>query len=187
VLTLVLYGLLAIAIMAGLFFLAASFLPAGEQIAPPVRDEAPWDLPSSRRLDAADVAAVRLPVALRGYRFAETDVLLDRLGEELRQRDAEIARLRRSPQPYPLSIAATDPADYRPPRELADDDPDALRSAEPESESDPASDQPEPPDAIEATEVASQPEVAPRPEVAQQSEGAPPSEGAEEPGRPDGS
>ena len=93
-LTLALYGLLAIAIMAALFFVAANFLPAGEQIAPPVRDEAPWQLPAARPLDASDVAAIRLPVALRGYRFAETDVLLDRLGEELRVRDAEIARLR---------------------------------------------------------------------------------------------
>jgi hypothetical protein len=33
-------------------------------------------------------------VALRGYRFAETDLLLDRLTDELRQRDDEIARLR---------------------------------------------------------------------------------------------
>ena len=35
-------------------------------------------------LTAADVAEVRLPVALRGYRFAETDLLLDRLADELR-------------------------------------------------------------------------------------------------------
>ena len=40
------------------------------------------------------VSAARLPVALRGYRFAETDRLLDRLAEELDRRDAEIARLR---------------------------------------------------------------------------------------------
>ena len=93
-LTLGLYGLLAVLVMIGLFLLAANFLPAGEQIAPPIRDEPPWDLPASRRLDADDVASVRLPVALRGYRFAETDLLLDRLGEELRARDAEIARLR---------------------------------------------------------------------------------------------
>jgi hypothetical protein len=38
--------------------------------------------------------SARLPVALRGYRFAETDLLLDRLTEELRLRDDEIARLR---------------------------------------------------------------------------------------------
>ncbi len=46
------------------------------------------------------MAAVRLPVALRGYRFAETDLLLDRLAEELRARDAEIDRLRELRSPY---------------------------------------------------------------------------------------
>ncbi|MGI8761199.1 MAG: DivIVA domain-containing protein [Jatrophihabitantaceae bacterium] len=93
-LTLLLYGLLAIVVVVALFLLAAHFLPAGEQIAAPVRDEAPWDLPDSRRMGPADVAAVRLPVALRGYRFAETDLLLDHLTEELRERDEEIAWLR---------------------------------------------------------------------------------------------
>ncbi|MEP7179803.1 MAG: hypothetical protein ABI775_11985, partial [Pseudonocardiales bacterium] len=39
------------------------------------------------------------PVALRGYRFAETDLLLDRLVEELLARDDEIARLRRPATP----------------------------------------------------------------------------------------
>ncbi|MDT4924981.1 MAG: hypothetical protein QOG01_2694 [Pseudonocardiales bacterium] len=94
VLHLLWYGLLAVVLAAGLFGLAARFLPAGEQIAPPLRDEPPWELPLERVLQPEDVDAVRLPVALRGYRFAETDLLLDRLATELRSRDAEIARLR---------------------------------------------------------------------------------------------
>jgi hypothetical protein len=94
VLTLALYGLLAIVLAAVLFLLAAYVLPAGEQIAPALRDEPVWDLPSGRTISGADVASARLPVALRGYRFAETDRLLDRLAEELDRRDAEIARLR---------------------------------------------------------------------------------------------
>ncbi len=93
-LTLALYGLLAIVLAAVLFLLAAYVLPAGEQIAPALRDEPIWDLPPGRALRGADVAAARLPVALRGYRFAETDRLLDRLAEELDRRDAEIAQLR---------------------------------------------------------------------------------------------
>jgi DivIVA domain-containing protein len=93
VLHLLWYGLLAIGLAVGLFAVAARFLPAGEQIAPPLRDEPPWDLPD-RGIGPADVDAVRLPVALRGYRFAETDELLDRLADELRARDEEIARLR---------------------------------------------------------------------------------------------
>ena len=93
---LLVYGLIAIVFAVALFLLASYFLPAGEQIAPPVRDEPIWSLPAERALDYADVAEVRLPVALRGYRFAETDLLLDRLAEELKARDAEIARLRGS-------------------------------------------------------------------------------------------
>lgn len=98
---LVLYGLLAIILAGGLFLLAARFLPAGEQIAPPLRDEPPWELPPDRMLAPEDVDTVRLPVALRGYRFAETDLLLDRLAAELRARDAEIVRLRGGGEPEP--------------------------------------------------------------------------------------
>jgi hypothetical protein len=102
-LTLVLYGLLAI-LLAGVLFLAAAYLlPAGEQIAPPIRDEPIWDLPPQKRLGSGDVLAVRLPVALRGYRFAETDLLLDRLADELRERDDEITRLKAIRSPYYLS------------------------------------------------------------------------------------
>ena len=116
---LVLYVLLAIIVAVGLFLAATRFLPAGEQIAPVVRDEPVWELPPERSLQPEDVDGVRLPVALRGYRFAETDVLLDRLAGELRARDAEIARLRgaslrpapsRPPNPRPAPPLATDPA-----------------------------------------------------------------------------
>lgn len=86
--------LLALVLAPVLFLIAAYVLPAGEQIAPPLRDEPIWDLPADRPLGSQEIAAARLPVALRGYRFAETDRLLDRLGEELDRRDAEIARLR---------------------------------------------------------------------------------------------
>ncbi|HET6877066.1 MAG TPA: DivIVA domain-containing protein [Jatrophihabitans sp.] len=91
---LLLYALLAIVVAGVLFLLAARFLPAGEQIAPPLRDEPPWELPAERALHAEDIDSLRLPVALRGYRFAETDLLLDRLADELRARDREIERLR---------------------------------------------------------------------------------------------
>jgi hypothetical protein len=113
VLHLALYGLLAVLIAVVLFVVAVRFLPAGEQIAPPIRDEPPWDLPADRRLQPAEVDSVRLPVALRGYRFAETDILLDRLAAELRVRDEEIARLRgHSISPYGDAVpAVAQPAD----------------------------------------------------------------------------
>ena len=116
-LTLLGYAVLALVLAAALYLLAANLLPAGEQIAPPLRDEAPWDLPETTRLTGRDVENVRLPVALRGYRFAETDQLLDRLAEELRQRDAEIARLRGGPssdESLEVVGAAADPAEAAP-------------------------------------------------------------------------
>lgn len=94
VLTLLLYALLAIIVVAGLFALAVFVLPKGEQLAPPAADTRPWETLPERQLRPEDVVAARLPVALRGYRFAETDLLLDRLTDELRMRDEEIARLR---------------------------------------------------------------------------------------------
>jgi DivIVA domain-containing protein len=45
-------------------------------------------------LTAADLAAVRFSVGLRGYRMDEVDAVLDRMSAELVERDAEIERLR---------------------------------------------------------------------------------------------
>lgn len=50
-------------------------------------------LPESRPVGRADVEALRLPVAPRGYRMADVDDALARLGAELAERDARIARL----------------------------------------------------------------------------------------------
>ncbi len=130
-LTLVGFGLLAIVIAAALFLLAAYVLPSGEQIAPPLRDEPLWE-PPARALSSADISTARLPVALRGYRFAETDKLLDRLGDELDRRDAEIARLRgghdetqeRLTVPPTVTVSpATHPHPYPYPHRAADASP----------------------------------------------------------------
>ncbi|MFF5720052.1 DivIVA domain-containing protein [Streptomyces buecherae] len=50
-------------------------------------------LPEDRPVDRADIEALRLPLALRGYRMAEVDDALGRLGAELAERDARIAAL----------------------------------------------------------------------------------------------
>ena len=50
-------------------------------------------LPADRPLDRADVEALRLPMALPGYRMADVDDALGRLGAELAERDARIAEL----------------------------------------------------------------------------------------------
>ena len=42
----------------------------------------------------AKIAALRLPIVLRGYRMDDVDAVLDRLSRELAERDTEIKRLR---------------------------------------------------------------------------------------------
>ncbi|MFJ4919637.1 hypothetical protein [Streptomyces sp. NPDC088725] len=50
-------------------------------------------LPATRPVGRADIDSLRLPVAARGYRMADVDDVLSRLGAELAERDARIAEL----------------------------------------------------------------------------------------------
>ncbi|WP_236240103.1 DivIVA domain-containing protein [Streptomyces sp. CC228A] len=50
-------------------------------------------LPVSRPVSRADIEAMRLPMAVRGYRMVDVDDVLDRLAAELAERDARIAEL----------------------------------------------------------------------------------------------
>ncbi|MFJ6614598.1 DivIVA domain-containing protein [Streptomyces sp. NPDC091289] len=61
------------------------------QDVPPERFTDP--LPATRPVGRADVEAMRLPMAPRGYRMADVDEALSRLGAELAERDARIAEL----------------------------------------------------------------------------------------------
>ena len=86
------YLLLALVIAAVLFYAVVALLPTGLSVRPE-RDNRPFELPRDRRMRAEDLDGVRIPVSLRGYRFAETDDLIDRLAAEIVVRDEEIARL----------------------------------------------------------------------------------------------
>ena len=70
-LTLIGYALIAVIVAALLFYAVIALLPEGLSIQPQ-RDQRPFDLPQDRRMVSEDLDAVRIPVALRGYRFAET-------------------------------------------------------------------------------------------------------------------
>ena len=87
------YLLIALIVAALLFYAVVAFLPAGLDLTPQ-RDDRPFELPEGRPMVRSDLDRVRIPVSLRGYRFAETDDLIDRLATELVARDAEIDRLR---------------------------------------------------------------------------------------------
>ncbi|MEO7260978.1 MAG: hypothetical protein ABI047_06965, partial [Jatrophihabitantaceae bacterium] len=87
------YLLLALVVAALLFYGVVALLPGGLSLTPE-RDNRPFELPADRRMVRADLERVRIPVGVRGYRFAETDDLIDRLAAEIVVRDEEIARLR---------------------------------------------------------------------------------------------
>ncbi|CAL9458982.1 hypothetical protein SUDANB145_02598 [Streptomyces sp. enrichment culture] len=63
----------------------------------PLPDAAPERLvdalPAERPVHRADVDDLRFPLTLRGYRMADVDDALGRLGAELAERDARIADL----------------------------------------------------------------------------------------------
>lgn len=50
-------------------------------------------LPPDRPVGRADVEALRFPLAVRGYRMADVDDVLGRLGAEIAERDTRIADL----------------------------------------------------------------------------------------------
>ncbi len=87
------YLLLTLVVAAVLFYAVVALLPSGLSMTPQ-RDDRPFELPADRRMRAEDLDGVRIPVSLRGYRFAETDDLIDRLAAEIVVRDEELARLR---------------------------------------------------------------------------------------------
>lgn len=77
----------------GVLFVAAVLATReGGELAPAPPDVADLALPD-RPLVPEDVAALRFPMVARGYRMAEVDRVLDRLAEELRDRDRRIALL----------------------------------------------------------------------------------------------
>ena len=87
--------ILALLVVGGVLFLAASFaFGRGEEMAPVLPQGTPVELPDDRLARGDDLRALKLSVALRGYRMDEVDWLLDRLSEQVDSRDREIARLR---------------------------------------------------------------------------------------------
>jgi DivIVA domain-containing protein len=104
----VLVFVLGILVVGGLLFLGASWLMGRGETQPPAEvDRSPVELPDDRPVTADDVRALRLSVAVRGYRMTEVDWLIDQLAGALEERDLEIARLRARAHP-PDTAAAKD-------------------------------------------------------------------------------
>jgi DivIVA domain-containing protein len=87
--------IVALLVVGGVLFLVASYaFGRGEEMAPALPEGTPLELPDGRLAGGDDLRALRLSVALRGYRMDEVDWLLERLSEQVDSRDREIARLR---------------------------------------------------------------------------------------------
>ena len=101
--------LTAVAVVVAIAVVAAGFGDAMAEVAPD-RDGA--FLPQ-HDLHRADVDALRFSIGLRGYRMDEVDDVLDRLSDELAQRDARISELERAARDDARtteSISSADPA-----------------------------------------------------------------------------
>ncbi len=77
----------------------------GEMPASPVRDVYRPQLPDEP-LTGGDLDGLRFGVTLRGYAMGQVDHVLQRIGDELDARDAEIADLRRQLERVPSGPAA---------------------------------------------------------------------------------
>jgi len=84
----------AVVIAVVLFVAAAAATGRLGGLAPADRDLHDPGLPLDRSVRPDDLDRVRFGVVLRGYRMSEVDEVVDRLRDELADRDAEIAELR---------------------------------------------------------------------------------------------
>ncbi|MEU6217197.1 DivIVA domain-containing protein [Streptomyces sp. NPDC047022] len=88
-----LFLVIALAVVVAAVTLAV--VGGGESAALPEAEPERLDdpLPPDRPVGRSDVEALRFPLAVRGYRMAEVDDALGRLGAEIAERDSRIADL----------------------------------------------------------------------------------------------
>lgn len=89
------FWFLAVAMVVVVAAVTLAVINGGEnEVLPEVAPERVVDpLPLTRPVSRADIEALRLPMAPRGYRMVDVDDVLDRLAAELAERDARIAEL----------------------------------------------------------------------------------------------
>lgn len=92
------FAVLVVLALGGVAVVAAG---GGGVLAPAADDDPDPGLPGEGLLSARDLRSVRFPLAVRGYRMADVDALLDRLADE-RDQDPR-------PAAPPGPTAAADP------------------------------------------------------------------------------
>ncbi|HEY9416679.1 MAG TPA: DivIVA domain-containing protein [Pseudonocardia sp.] len=96
--TALIYVLVLLAVAAAIFVGGSALVGRGEELAPIPPGGSPTWLPDSGMV-AADVRAVRFQQAVRGYRMAEVDWVLDTVAAELQRLHARIAELETPTEP----------------------------------------------------------------------------------------
>lgn len=91
--TALIYLLVVAAVAAAVFGLAAAVFGRGEELAPLAPGATPTRLPVGE-VEGDDLRTLRFPQAVRGYRMAEVDWVLERLADELDRVGQERADLR---------------------------------------------------------------------------------------------
>ncbi|MHA6796568.1 DivIVA domain-containing protein [Pseudonocardia bannensis] len=91
--TALIYLLVVVAVAAVVFVLAAAVFGRGEELAPLAPGATPTRLPAGE-ISGRDVRELRFQQAVRGYRMAEVDWVLERLAEELDRVGADREALR---------------------------------------------------------------------------------------------
>lgn len=82
-----------VVLLAGLVAAVLTGRIPADGLLPPVGSESAAGLPRGG-MDPEDLSDVRFDMVLRGYRMSQVDDVLERLVDEIRTRDAEIALLR---------------------------------------------------------------------------------------------
>lgn len=90
--TALIYLLVVVAVAAAVFGVSVLVFGRGEELAPLPPDSTPTRLPSGP-IGGEDVRGLRFPQAVRGYRMAEVDWVLDRLADEVERLDERSERL----------------------------------------------------------------------------------------------
>ncbi|GEL18580.1 DivIVA domain-containing protein [Pseudonocardia asaccharolytica] len=91
--TALIYLLVVLVVAAVVFGLTAAVFGRGEELAPLAPGATPTRLPIGK-ISGHDVRELQFQQAVRGYRMAEVDWVLDRLAEELDRASAERDELR---------------------------------------------------------------------------------------------
>lgn len=86
------YLLVMLLVAAVVFLVAAVVFGRGEELAPLAPGSSPTRLPA-QDITGDDIRSVKLQLVLRGYKMAEVDWVLNRLGVELDDLRAKVAEL----------------------------------------------------------------------------------------------